>query len=715
MPQDPSGEDRFGFDFHEKTQHTGEISSKPYEATSGFALNELIGGSYRVLEFIGEGGMGLVYKVEHIHMNKILALKVLKTEHLSENVWKRFRLEAQAISRLDHANIIKIYDMNQTPDGRPFYTMELLAGESLADYLQEQQRLPLDQALPIFRQVCSALAYAHERGIIHRDIKPGNIMLLEPLGSGLGSRVKIVDFGIVKVLDGGEQIGQGLTMQGEVFGSPLYMSPEQCAGSKLDARADMYSVAVTLFQALTGKPPLLGRTAAETTIMHHTVMPPSLSEVAGVDFPPELEAVVAKMLAKAPDDRYRSLAEVASVLLTIERKYSGAPLPLGSAEPLRINEALFDTELIASENSETGESNSLENRNSKSVVAIAALFSVVAIVAIVFLCSRLWASPAKPKVSVSSATYVGLNPSIEASKKQRAAELDAVEVSSSPETDKAVALFMRERKEPYLLVGKNGLVRFSFPAQISIGTIETIGPGLQPRHEAQGEFQWRTGRGISFSANEVTRAHPELLRFFPYGSLHALKFVGGEPGSTAPIDYILRQPNLFILDLSGIPIGDSDFKAIAGLKKLKNLNISSSNISQRALFDSKLLSRLEGVGLIGLDNCTPVLKALVSSQELKSLTLTSAKLTKSDFALIAKMSRIQSLDLSGTKLDDEDLKQLTKLKKITYLNLFSTNITPKSVPTLRQFRGLNSIVLSPEVDAAYFGTMQPLQKTELSN
>ena len=170
MPQDSSGSNQAGFDLQEKTQQTGEIFSKRYEAGSGFALNELIAGSYRVLEFIGEGGMGLVYRVEHIHMNKILALKVLKTEHLSENLWKRFRLEAQAISRLDHANIIKIYDMNQTPDGRPFYTMELLSGQSLADYLHEHQRLPVSQALPIFRQVCSALAYAHERGIIHRDI-----------------------------------------------------------------------------------------------------------------------------------------------------------------------------------------------------------------------------------------------------------------------------------------------------------------------------------------------------------------------------------------------------------------------------------------------------------------------------------------------------------------------------------------------------------------
>ncbi|MDP3509375.1 MAG: protein kinase [Candidatus Melainabacteria bacterium] len=707
MAQDPSGEDRFGFDFHEKTQHTGEISSKPYEATSGFALNELIGGSYRVLEFIGEGGMGLVYKVEHIHMNKILALKVLKTEQLSENVWKRFRLEAQAISRLDHANIIKIYDMNQTPDGRPFYTMELLSGESLADYLQEHQRLPINLALPIFRQVCSALAYAHERGIIHRDIKPGNIMLLEPTGSGLasglGSRVKIVDFGIVKVLDSAEQIGQGLTMQGEVFGSPLYMSPEQCAGSKLDARTDMYSVGVTLFQALAGKPPLLGRSAAETTIMHHTVIPPSLAEVAGVDFPPELEAVVAKMLAKAPDDRYRSLAEVASVLLTIERKYSGAPLPLGSTEPLQINEALFDNDLISDENSETGESNSLENRNSKSVLAIAAFFSIVAIVAIIFLCSRLWASPTKPKVAVSSATFVGLNPSIESSKKQLAAELEAVEVSSSPETDKAVALFMKERKEPYFTRAKDGTVTFSFPGQISIGVIETIGVGGQKSYEAMGQFKVRPWRQISFTANAISLAHPELLKFFPANSLDCLKLAGRTSRSAVLIDYIMGQQNLSVLDLSATEITESDLRAISGLRKLFLLLIDTKNISNRALFDSKLLPRLEVVGLLNLSDCTPVLQSLLLSKNVKSLVLTSAKLKKSDIAIIAKMTQLTSLELSGTNLDDNDLKQLTVLRKVKFVNLFATNITKKSVPTLRRFPALHDPILPPEVSAVYFG------------
>jgi serine/threonine protein kinase len=559
--------------------------------------------------------------------------------------------------------------------------------------------------LPIFRQVCSALAYAHERGIIHRDIKPGNIMLLEPAGSGIGSgfayRVKIVDFGIVKVLDGGEQIGQGLTMQGEVFGSPLYMSPEQCAGSKLDARADMYSVGVTLFQALAGRPPLLGRTAAETTIMHHTVLPPSLAEVAGVDFSPELEAVVAKMLAKAPDDRYRSLAEVASVLLAIERKYSGAPLPLGSAEPLRINEALFDTDLIASENSETGESNSFENRNSKSVLAISALFSIVAIGAIIFLCSRLWASPAKPKV-VSSATFVYLDPKLESSKKQKAAELEALEVSTSAETDQAIALFLKERKEPYFTRCKDGTVTFSFPSQVSIGAIETIGAGGRKVVEAKGQFKLPPWRQISFNANVISLAHPELLKFFPANSLDCLRFVGRNSRSAALIDCIVGQQNLSVLDLSATDVNESDLKAISGLRKLLVLDIDTSNISHSALFDSKLLPRLEGVGLLNLRDCTPVLQSLLLSKRLKGLKLTSAKLKKSDFAVIAKMSRLTSLELSGTNIEDSDLKHLTVLRNISALNLSATRITKKSIPTLRRFSALHDPVLPPDVAVVYF-------------
>jgi serine/threonine protein kinase len=698
MAQDPSGSNQSNFDLHEKTQQTGEIFSRPYEATSGFALNELIGGTYRVLEFIGEGGMGLVYRVEHIHMNKILALKVLKTEHLSENVWKRFRLEAQAISRLDHANIIKIYDMNQTPDGRPFYTMELLSGESLADYLQEHQRLPVSLALPIFRQVCSALAYAHEHGIIHRDIKPGNIMLFDGGGTTLGSRVKIVDFGIVKLLDSGEPIGQGLTRQGEIFGSPLYMSPEQCAGSKLDARADMYSVGVTLFQALAGQPPLVGRTAAETTIMHHTTVPPSMGEVAGIEFPNELEALVARMLAKDPADRYSSLSDVARVLLTLE----GNSLKLTRPDSSIASASNRFTSDLNRENDEVIPLR--ETHGLKTILALAAAFTIIAVLVIVVLDANLLSKKAKPAVARPLASSINHTQNRAVIKKEEAAELNAVVVSATTESEKEIERLLLERREPYLRIDKNGVSRFSFPRQVSIGVVGFVAGGRKLFRQAQGEFQMGNWSEMSFAANDITLARPELLKFFPENSLSSLKFLNRKTRSAALIDQIVRQQNLYVLDLSDTAINESDFKAITGLRKLIKLNINSQNISHKVLFESQFLTRLEGVGLLGLNNCTPVLEALLASKKLEFLTLTSANLTKPDFVIISKMTRLKSLELNGTRLDDSDLEQLTKLQNLEYINAHATNITVQSVPTLRKFRRIKVVTLPPDVDAAYFGT-----------
>jgi serine/threonine protein kinase len=703
MAQNPSSEDRFGFDFQEKTEHTGEISSKPYEATSGFALNELIGGSYRVLEFIGEGGMGLVYKVEHIHMNKILALKVLKTQHLSENVWKRFRLEAQAISRLDHANIIKIYDMNQTPDGRPFYTMELLAGESLADYLQEQRQLPLKHALPIFRQVCSALAYAHERGIIHRDIKPGNIMLLEPAGSGLGCLVKIVDFGIVKVLGSEEQIGQGLTRPGEVFGSPLYMSPEQCAGSKLDARADMYSVGVTLFQALAGKPPLVGRTAAETVIMHYSAIPPAMSELAGIDFPHELEDVVAKMLAKAPEDRYSSLAEVARILLALEGKYSGSLREAIKTLPSQNQiQSLPDHSVIDEKNEDDQFASTRETNGFKSLLALAALFTVVAVGIIMLLDARLLTGKPKPKAPRPLASSIKTSASSEEEKKLHAAETDQIEVSVTADKQEKLELFLRERKEPYFVTGEDGITKFSFPAQFPIGTLKYLASGGIQEQEAQGHFEAFNCRKISFEANPLTVAQPDLLKFFPANRLNVLMFLNGKPRAPKLVDYIMKQQSLETLVLEGTAINETDLKRIASLKKLVFLTFDTDGISNKVLLDSGLLSRLEGVGLLDLRDCRPVLQALVSSPMLESLTLSGSALSKSDFAIIGRMTRLKHLGLRGTALDDDDLLLLTKLQNLESLNLYGTAVTKASIATLKKFPRLKDFDLPAKVKSAYY-------------
>ncbi len=700
MPQDRSDNrdnsfnDGRDFDLFEKTRHTGELSSVVHEGGSGFALNSTIAGSYRVLDFIGEGGMGLVYKVEHIVMNKILALKVLKTEHLSENVWKRFQLEAQAISRLDHTNIIKIYDMNQTADGRPFYTMELLSGQSLADYLQNNQRLPVAKALPLFRQVCSALAYAHERGIIHRDIKPGNIMLLDEISPGSGNKVKIVDFGIVKLVGGDAQTSQGLTRQGEVFGSPFYMSPEQCAGSKLDGRADMYSVGVSLFQALTGRPPLVGRTASETTIMHHTVEPPTLAEVAKIEFPPALEELVAKMLAKSPEDRYSSLSEVAQALLAIEGR-SLRPVSL-TAVPSQLSKT---KKLVVDENTETGGLSVFkESSGLIAVLALGAVFAIVAFVLILFFGGKLLTTKPSPKIAAPLASANNHVQDRASTREREALELEAMEVTSDENSDRVIEHFLKTRKEPYYTIDQNGVTRFDFPKEVSIGVIATVGRSGNRSHQARGRFQLDSWRELSFTANPVTNAHSDLFRFFPPNTLTYLKVVDLKKHSPSLLDCIAKQKNLYSLDLTESLLQESDLTVFAGLAKLVILTIDCSHISTKAVLDSKILPRLNGVGLIGLRNVTPVLEVLLKSKRLRYLTLTSATVSKRDVAIISKMTNLKQLDLDGTAVDDQDLLKLTTLSNIEVLNLFASKVTNKSKATLQKFPNLTSVVMPRQVD-----------------
>jgi serine/threonine protein kinase len=200
----------------------------------------------------------------------------------------------------------------------PYYAMELLNGQSLAQKLKKKHVLPVGEAIAIYRQVCAGLAYAHEHQIIHRDIKPANIVLQE-VEPGVIS-AKLVDFGIAKLTGDGDGDKQGLTRPGEVFGSPQYMSPEQCAGLSVDYRTDLYSLGASLFETLTGRVPFIGADAMTTVQMHQTDEPPSLFDASeGADFPEKIQELIDTLLAKAPEDRPQSASDVAAELLSIER------------------------------------------------------------------------------------------------------------------------------------------------------------------------------------------------------------------------------------------------------------------------------------------------------------------------------------------------------------------------------------------------------------
>jgi serine/threonine-protein kinase len=303
-----------------------------------------LGKRYRLLELIGQGGMGSVFRAEQIATRRSVALKLVHPElaHV-EYIRRRFEREAQAASRLAHRNIVEVLDHGEC-EGHLFLAMELLSGRSLTQLLEHgdrpvkppsrlpgllaralrrlrgrapappRQGLPLARALAIFREVLDALAHAHGRGVVHRDLKPDNIMLVPSGNTAAPEQVKLLDFGIAKI--GGENsTAHKLTQAGVPIGTPHYMAPEQAAGETTDARSDIYSCGVILYEMLTGRCPFDADSAAVLLAMHLTAEPQSPRELAPeAQIPEALEGVILRALAKRREDRFASVAELRRAL-----------------------------------------------------------------------------------------------------------------------------------------------------------------------------------------------------------------------------------------------------------------------------------------------------------------------------------------------------------------------------------------------------------------
>ncbi|MBN8661674.1 MAG: serine/threonine protein kinase [Candidatus Obscuribacter phosphatis] len=273
---------------------------------------------WEILDRIGEGGMSEVYRARHVIMNKFGAVKFLKADlSQDETAVKRFQQEAMTSGSLAHPNVVQVYDCGASEQG--FYLiLEFLEGLSLEDLLIERAdadeegigRLSIDEAIPIFIKVCQGLAHAHSRGIVHRDLKPSNIMILRQ-----NNDVKIVDFGIAKfMMTAGRELNS-LTKTGEVFGSPLYMSPEQCRGRQLDGRADIYSLGCLMYEAVTGRKLMAGRNPTEV-MLKHVEKKPDLTALESLNHvgAPLLHAIVARCLEKEPESRFADVEELIAAL-----------------------------------------------------------------------------------------------------------------------------------------------------------------------------------------------------------------------------------------------------------------------------------------------------------------------------------------------------------------------------------------------------------------
>ena len=272
-------------------------------------IGTLIGGKFEIISLVGQGGMGNVYKALQQPVGRHVAVKVLHVEKMrNQSSVLRFEQEAKAASSLSHPNIVGFFDYGLTEDNVPYIVMDFVEGKAVDEVIQSEGALPVERCIRIFSQACDALEHAHQKGIIHRDIKPSNLMLTSRADGS--ETVKILDFGIAKLLPSGDDSNRmNLTQTGELFGSPQYMSPEQCAGSALDARSDIYSLGCVMYEALMGRPSLRGESLVETIYKHTNERPAPFKSVRpDLDVPEQLEALVLKALEKEPAMRFPSMA-----------------------------------------------------------------------------------------------------------------------------------------------------------------------------------------------------------------------------------------------------------------------------------------------------------------------------------------------------------------------------------------------------------------------
>lgn len=575
---------------------------------------EIVGGRYRLISVLGRGGMGVVYRVEQIFLSKEMALKTLDKSRISQTALNRFQKEAKAAFLLDHPNLIKMHDFGFFTDGTPFLAMELVSGVTLAEDLKKNVMMPIERAIPIFIQLCFGLAYAHERGVVHRDVKPGNIMLIDRSDASKDVGVKIVDFGIAKLLqdEGGE--AQSMTRTGEIFGSPFYMSPEQCVGGRVDHRSDIYSLGCVLFEVLTGTPPFVGENALSTMMQHQSGDALPLRQASlGKAFPESLENLVSKMLAKSPDDRYQNLGVVAHELDCIKR---------GDA----VSRSMTTVALRPARKS--------FYRPSTLLGASVLIFAIGCVTGYMFKASvnQVQADRQTKKLAVKN-------------------------------LDSQLALSDNELESMYLPPSPKDLQRM-------------LGPGKNDLVMLRSQLIDR-GILEKIAANKrITKLDLQDSKFDDQNSIEALKLAALEELSLSGSNFgdagaiaISTMPHLKSLKALKTDLTDYGVEALARSKTLERIAISAENFTGSSLQSISRMNSLNSLDLLGSERIGDKDVAYLKGQHLKFLGLGGTGVSDVFLDQISQLSALESIDLSYANVSEKGLLAVLKLDSLKSINV----------------------------------------------
>jgi formylglycine-generating enzyme required for sulfatase activity/tRNA A-37 threonylcarbamoyl transferase component Bud32 len=469
--------------------------------------HELLLGSYILLERLGEGGMGAVFKARNWKLGQVVALKLMHKDRVANaDAVKRFQREIQAAAQLNHPNIVRAFDADEVK-GTHILVMEHVAGTDLSHLVRQKGPRPVDQAISCIVQAAQGLAHAHAAGIVHRDIKPGNLLL-----DGKGT-VKVLDLGLARI-EGAENAPveatapEGLTKSGSIMGTTDYMAPEQAVNTKrADQRSDIYSLGCTLWFLLTGRPMYGGETVMEKLLAHREEPIPSLRDVRP-DVPKELDTVFRRMVAKQPIDRYQSMTEVMAALEGRVTEESSAELGIVAEELLgRVDEGLARDETIA-ERPTTGQSHeplAHRKRGMTGIVVGGALLLALLGGFFVFLLTR---SDRQPSTPMAQRSGKATEPSkfVEPGKAERGQPPLAVAPFDEKKAKELQKQWAEHLKQP--VMGTNSIdmkLALIPPGEFGMGTEDPRHPNSLPRHRV------RITRPYYMGVTEITQRQYERV------------------------------------------------------------------------------------------------------------------------------------------------------------------------------------------------------------
>jgi len=708
---------------------------KSIDLTPGVVIGRL----YRITSLIGRGAMGEVYLVQHITLDKACALKLIPPDQVTDMGWQRFQLEAKSIARLEHVNLVKVTDFGIHEGCLPYYVMEYVEGQTMADILVKRGTMPLAVALEVFMQICDGVDYAHRSGIVHRDLKPANIMLKQ-LAQGKYS-VKILDFGLAKLTQDDRQ-KQSLTSVGDVFGSPFYMSPEQCIGGKIDNRTDIYSIGCTLFECLTGRPPFVGDTAVDIVGGHQSVEPPSLESLVGRKvFPEAMEVVLAKLLRKNPVERYQTLLQLRGDLERVARGEEVQPFYISRGTSARRQ---------VEEEGTTGGS----IREGGSAVPVwkkpAVVFSLVVLVGGLVAATFYYSGShtTRPTASHTAShrdqvAAVGAGQS-RPSGSQDPAEprpadakadgfpiltdkaKDAVSSIQSPipeiadNTDflqqnfpNAIEHFNKLQKEPKSLQDKapfgselvqdgTTLRQVSFPVDMVIGEFQASPESEQVL--ARGKFKFALGTRATFVAYPVLTIFPQYVKRFRAGDVYTLRLhPGGLDNPDQLLEVMSDLPRVQELNLTRCrELTNKCIPSIEKFRSLKSLALGDDTrlkdlapmaLNPQGISRLTMLKQLDSFSAQGYDDVGPILQKLKDSANLKELSLGATRLPPQQLAEIATLSRLESLSIKRDQLRSSDLGILSRLPALKALSCTPVKLDAETLSVLKSFKTLKKLTL----------------------